>query len=98
MLPLRAKDGGVRERSGHTEAAVELCRLAGLPAVGVIGELVKDGAQVVGKTELVGGDVMRRDDCLEFARMWGIKICTIDDMVQWVEKMEGVLPIAGSYY
>ena len=42
VLPLRAVAGGVRERPGHTEAAVDLCRLAGLPPVGVICELVED--------------------------------------------------------
>ena len=42
MFPLRAKDGGVLERAGHTEAAVDLCRLAGLPPVAVIAEVVDD--------------------------------------------------------
>jgi 3,4-dihydroxy 2-butanone 4-phosphate synthase/GTP cyclohydrolase II len=42
VFPLRARDGGVLERRGHTEAAVDLCRLAGFPPVGVIAELVED--------------------------------------------------------
>ena len=42
VLPLRARAGGVLERAGHTEAAVDLCRLAGLAPVAVIGELVQD--------------------------------------------------------
>ena len=51
MFPLRAKDGGVLERPGHTEAAVDLCRLAGLPPVGVIAEVVDDDG---GMTRLPG--------------------------------------------
>jgi 3,4-dihydroxy 2-butanone 4-phosphate synthase len=43
VAPLQAKKGGVRERPGHTEAAVELCRLAGLEEVGAIAELVEEG-------------------------------------------------------
>jgi 3,4-dihydroxy 2-butanone 4-phosphate synthase/GTP cyclohydrolase II len=47
MFPLRARDGGVLERRGHTEAAVDLCRLAGLPPVGVIAELVEDDGSMM---------------------------------------------------
>ena len=47
VFPLIAKDGGVLMRSGHTEAAVDLCRLAGLPAVGVICELANDDGTVM---------------------------------------------------
>ena len=39
IIPLQAREGGVRARAGHTEATVDLCKLAGLPAVGVIGEV-----------------------------------------------------------
>ncbi|WP_163481401.1 3,4-dihydroxy-2-butanone-4-phosphate synthase, partial [Escherichia coli] len=46
IFPLIAKDGGVLMRSGHTEAAVDLCKLAGLPPVGVICELVNDDGTV----------------------------------------------------
>lgn len=96
IVPLRAKDGLVRERRGHTEAAVELCRLAGVPLVGVIGEMIKDGEELVAeggkpKTEFEGSGMMRRDDCLAFGRRWGIKVCTIEDLVSWVEEKEGVL-------
>src|SRR5690606_41542155 len=45
ILPLRAVDGGVRERAGHTEAAVELMRLAGLSPVGAIGEVVAERSE-----------------------------------------------------
>src|SRR5690606_31892361 len=47
VLPLRAVDGGVRERSGHTEAAVELMRLAGLRPVGAIAEIVDDDGSMM---------------------------------------------------
>ena len=46
VFPLIARDGGVLMRSGHTEAAVDLCRLAGLPPVGVLAELVNDDGTV----------------------------------------------------
>ncbi|OAG20906.1 3,4-dihydroxy-2-butanone 4-phosphate synthase [Alternaria alternata] len=91
ILPLQARDGGVRERRGHTEAAVDLCRLAGKQPVGVICELITDGEETPGKPELVGGGMMRRDDCLAFGKKWGIKVCTIDDMVRYIEENDGVL-------
>ncbi len=47
IFPLIAREGGVLMRSGHTEAAVDLCKLAGLPAVGVIAELVNDDGTVM---------------------------------------------------
>jgi len=52
ILPLRAVDGGVRQRPGHTEATVELVRLAGLPPVGVIGELMNDDGTLMTGTDL----------------------------------------------
>jgi 3,4-dihydroxy 2-butanone 4-phosphate synthase len=92
ILPLQARDGGVRQRRGHTEAAVDLCRLAGKQPVGVICELITDGDEVKGKPEFVGGGMMRRDECLAFGKKWGIKVCTIEDMVRYIEDNEGVLP------
>ena len=47
IFPLRARPGGVLERAGHTEAAVDLCRLAGLPPIGVIAEVVEDAGPVM---------------------------------------------------
>jgi 3,4-dihydroxy 2-butanone 4-phosphate synthase/3,4-dihydroxy 2-butanone 4-phosphate synthase/GTP cyclohydrolase II len=60
IFPLRAVDGGVRERQGHTEAAVDLCRLAGLAPVGVIAEVVYDD-----------GEMMRLDGLRSFAAEHG---------------------------
>jgi len=86
VFPLRARDGGVLERTGHTEAAVEFCRLAGKAKVGVICEMVDDGEQVPGQAAMREPGMMRRDACLEFGRKWGLKVCTIEDLVEYVEK------------
>lgn len=86
VFPLRARDVGIRERKGHTEAAVEFCRLAGKRPAGVICELVEDGEEVEGLAERREGGMMRRDGCLEFGKRWGLKVCTIEDLVDYVEK------------
>lgn len=98
VFPLRARDGGVRERLGHTEAAVELCRLAGKREVGVICELVDDGQEVPGQAEMKEPGMLRRDGCLKFARKWGLKICTIEDLVDYVVEREGPLPVANGVH
>jgi 3,4-dihydroxy 2-butanone 4-phosphate synthase len=86
VLPLCAKIGGVRERKGHTEAAVDFCRLAGKPPVGVIAELVEEGELCEGVPELRGNiGMMRRDACLKFGRKWGLKVCTIEDLIGYLE-------------
>ena len=89
VLPLRAHEGGIKARKGHTEAAVEFCRLAGRGAAGVICEMVEDGVEVEGQAERVDGGMMRRDGCLKFGRTWGLKVCTIEDLVEYVELQEG---------
>jgi 3,4-dihydroxy 2-butanone 4-phosphate synthase/GTP cyclohydrolase II len=68
ILPLRARAGGVLTRRGHTEAAVDLCRLAGLAPVGVIAELVHDE-----------GTMMRRPEAERLAAVLGAPILTSDD-------------------
>ncbi|KAJ2722322.1 hypothetical protein GGI07_003404 [Coemansia sp. Benny D115] len=78
VLPLRAKRGGVIERGGHTEAAVDLTRLAGLNPAGALCELVNDD-----------GTMKRRGDCMEFAREHGLKIITISSLVAY-RKAHGV--------
>ncbi|KAI4157433.1 MAG: hypothetical protein LQ342_008292 [Letrouitia transgressa] len=85
VFPLRAREGGIRERKGHTEAAVEFCRLAGKRPVGVICELVQDGEEIEGKAERRDGGMMRRDECLRFGKKWGLKVCTIEDLDDYVE-------------
>jgi 3,4-dihydroxy 2-butanone 4-phosphate synthase/GTP cyclohydrolase II len=70
VLPLRARDGGVLERRGHTEAAVDLCRLAGLPPVAVIAELVEDD-----------GTMMRLPAIRRLADGRGLPVISIADLV-----------------
>lgn len=97
VFPLRARPGGVRERTGHTEAAVEFCRLAGLREAGVISEIVDPGNEVDGRAEIVGGESMlRRDGCLAFARKYGLRICTVEGLRDYVEKTEGKLQVNGT--
>lgn len=91
VLPLRARSGLVRARRGHTEAAVELCRLAGKNLAAVICEMVVDGEPVPGRAELSGARMARRDDCLAFGKKYGIKVCTIEAMVNYVEEKDGKL-------
>ncbi|GAA2069790.1 bifunctional 3,4-dihydroxy-2-butanone-4-phosphate synthase/GTP cyclohydrolase II [Aeromicrobium halocynthiae] len=69
VLPLRAKDGGVLERAGHTEAAVDLARLAGLTPAGVIGEVIHDD-----------GTLMRAPALREFADEHGLALVSIEDL------------------
>lgn len=77
IFPLRAVNGGVRERPGHTEAAVDLCRLAGLAPVGVIAELVHDD-----------GEMMRLDSLRDFAAEHGCPLISIEDLVAYVDAIE----------
>jgi 3,4-dihydroxy 2-butanone 4-phosphate synthase/GTP cyclohydrolase II len=72
MFPLRARDGGVLERPGHTEAAVDLCRLAGLPPVGVISELVEDD-----------GAVMRLPEMRVLADAHALPVISIEDLAAY---------------
>ncbi|KAK0617162.1 DHBP synthase RibB-like alpha/beta domain-containing protein [Immersiella caudata] len=96
VFPLRAKPGGVRQRRGHTEAAIDLCRMAGKKSAAVICELVEDGVEVPGQAVREEPDMMRGEACIAFARKWGLKVCTIADMVAYLEKTEGKLQINGS--
>ena len=77
IFPLRAIDGGVLKRVGHTEAAVDLARLAGLNPAGVICEILKDN-----------GEMARRDDLLKFTQEHGLKFITIADLVAYRLKTE----------
>ena len=89
IFPLRAKTGGVLERAGHTEAAVDLALLAGLSPAGVICELVNDD-----------GSMQRLPQLVEFKRRFGLKMISIGDLIAYrlrrdtlVEKVsEGELP------
>ena len=72
VFPLIARDGGVLVRAGHTEAAVDISRLAGLNPAGVICEIMKDD-----------GTMARMDDLLSFARLHDLKIGTIRDLIAY---------------
>ncbi|KAL7622101.1 3,4-dihydroxy 2-butanone 4-phosphate synthase [Parahypoxylon ruwenzoriense] len=96
VFPLRARPGGVRVRRGHTEAGIDFCRLAGKPEVAAICELVEDGDEVSGRAIREGSGMMRGERCIAFARKWGIKVCTITDLVNYLEKTEGKIGANGS--
>ncbi len=72
VFPLIARDGGVLVRTGHTEAAVDLARLAGLNPSGVVCEIMKED-----------GTMARRDDLIAFAQLHGLKIGTITDLIAY---------------
>ena len=72
VFPLIARDGGVLVRTGHTEAAVDISRLAGLNPSGVICEIMKDD-----------GTMARMDDLIPFARKHGLKMGTIRDLIEY---------------
>ena len=76
VLPLRARPGGVVERPGHTEAAVDLCRLAGLPPVGMIAELVTD------PDEPGAGATARRAEIVELGRRHDLPLLDVADLVR----------------
>jgi 3,4-dihydroxy 2-butanone 4-phosphate synthase / GTP cyclohydrolase II len=80
IFPLIAKDGGVLLRSGHTEAAVDLCKLSGLPPVGVISELMNDD-----------GSVMKGEQVARFAAQYKLKHVTIADMIAYRQAREKLI-------
>ncbi|MDA8440239.1 MAG: 3,4-dihydroxy-2-butanone-4-phosphate synthase [Propionibacterium sp.] len=94
VLPLRARPGGVLERPGHTEAAVDLCRLAGLTPVAAIGEMVNDD-----------GTMMRTPEVLALGEEFDLPVITIADLVAWRQRHDRVserartrVPLDGGVY
>ena len=83
VVPLRAKDGGVLVRPGHTEAAVDLCRLAGVPPVAAIAELVNDD-----------GTMMRLPEVLETGAEHDLPVITIASLVAWRQRHDRVERLA----
>ena len=77
IFPLIAKQGGVLERVGHTEASVDLMKMAGLKPSGVICEIVKDD-----------GTMARRDDLFEFAKKFNLKFITVAQIISYRLKNE----------
>src|SRR6476469_8975900 len=83
VIPLRAKAGGVLERPGHTEAAVDLCRLAGLAPVGAIGELVHDD-----------GTMMRLPEVRAIGAVNDLPVITIEQLIAWRQLHDRVETLA----
>jgi len=72
VFPLRYREGGVLRRAGHTEAAVDLARLAGLSPAGVLAEVVNDD-----------GSMARLPDLIAFKRQHNLKICSIENLIAY---------------
>lgn len=85
VFPLRARPGGVLERDGHTEASVDLCRLAGLAPVAMIVELVHDD-----------GAMMRLPGAVELARTEGLAVITIEQLIEWRRRNDRVEHVASA--
>ena len=77
IFPLRAKSGGVLQRAGHTEAAVDLARLAGCRPIGVICEIMSDD-----------GTMARLPELRKFARKHKLKVCSIADLISYRRERE----------
>ena len=86
VFPLVAKEGGVLMRSGHTEACIDLCQLAGLPPVGVLSELMKDD-----------GTVMRGADVSAFAQRHGLKLISIADLIAYRQARDKLVKRVGEF-
>ena len=86
IFPLVAREGGVLMRSGHTEAAVDLCKLAGLPPVGVICELVNDD-----------GSVMRGPQVSAFAEANGLKQVSVADLIHYRQRKETLIEMVDTF-
>lgn len=86
IFPLVAREGGVLMRSGHTEAAVDLCRLASLPPIGVICELVNDD-----------GTVMRGPQVASFAETHGLKQVSVADLIAYRQRKDKLIELENSF-
>jgi 3,4-dihydroxy 2-butanone 4-phosphate synthase / GTP cyclohydrolase II len=86
VFPLVAREGGVLMRSGHTEACIDLCRLAGLPPVGVLSELMNDD-----------GTVMRGAEVERFAAAHGLRRITIADLIAYRQVREKLIERIGEF-
>ncbi|MEL6913416.1 MAG: 3,4-dihydroxy-2-butanone-4-phosphate synthase [Pseudomonadota bacterium] len=82
VFPLRARDGGVLVRAGHTEAAVDISRLAGLNPAGVICEIMKED-----------GEMARLPDLIAFAQLHGLKIGTISDLIAYRRRHDNLVKV-----
>src|ERR1700755_1634368 len=86
VFPLVAKEGGVLMRSGHTEACVDFCRLAGVPPVGVLAELMNDD-----------GTVMRGAELAEFAQRQKLQRITIAELIAYRQARDKLIERVGEF-
>ena len=82
IMPLRARDGGVRERDGHTEATIDLLKLAGLTPVGAISEIVAED-----------GEMMRLPGLIQLGERDGIVVITIESLIDYLQTQHGATPV-----
>jgi 3,4-dihydroxy 2-butanone 4-phosphate synthase/GTP cyclohydrolase II len=80
IFPLRARPGGVLQRAGHTEASVDLARVAGCRPIAVLCEILKDD-----------GSMARLPDLIKFARKHRLKLCTIEDLIKYRRTREKLI-------
>jgi len=80
VFPLKARKGGVLVRAGHTEATVDLMKLAGLYPAGVICEIMNDD-----------GTMSRLPELLEFAKLHNLKICSIKDLIEYLRRYQKLI-------
>lgn len=83
--PLYAQDNGVLRRSGHTEAAIDLCRMAGLYPAGALMEIMNED-----------GTMARLPQLLEFGRKYGLKVISIKDMIAYRLKKESLIEVGAN--
>src|SRR5260370_27403081 len=82
VFPLRAKDGGALRRAGHTEAAVDLARMAGLQPAGVLCEILHDD-----------GTMARLPELMEFRKKHGLRISTLQNLIAYRRKREKLVEL-----
>ncbi len=80
VLPLRARDGGVLVRAGHTEGTVDLCRMAGLRPMGVLSEIMNPD-----------GSMMRLNGLVQFCKTHGLKMTSIADLIEYRRREEKLI-------
>ncbi len=85
VFPLRARDGGVLVRAGHSEASVDLARLAGLKPAGVICEIMRED-----------GEMARLPDLQEYCEKYDLKLACIADLIEYREEQESLVDLAAS--
>jgi 3,4-dihydroxy 2-butanone 4-phosphate synthase/GTP cyclohydrolase II len=80
MFPLIAREGGILQRAGHTEASVDLCKIAGLPPVGLICEVIQDD-----------GTMARQAQLIEFAHKFDLKIVNVKQIIEYRNRYEKLI-------